>query len=296
MEPQNRYKFLDNKEQHLHTLDMVPLLGTSTVVDILGKTLTYWASGMAVVELGVAPDAKVLTKIKNKTATPEEIKICMDSVALKLEEIKQMDSEKYFKLLDKAYRAHASNLKKTAKDGKDLHKELELYVKFCLENNKGVPVDTTEFDPKIEPYIKWSLNHAKRFLFSEAHTYSEKYWIGGIVDCGIEFKESLYTDAEGKTHTFKDGEVGIVDFKSSDKAYNSQFYQIGGYNIEITENGVFDANGNFIMKLDKPITRHIVVPFRSDPVLPVVSADTVDHTEAFLACLVLYKKENKFVN
>ena len=45
-----QYKF--NKEKHLHTLDGIPLTGTSSVVGVLMKPLSWWASGKAVELLG----------------------------------------------------------------------------------------------------------------------------------------------------------------------------------------------------------------------------------------------------
>lgn len=37
-----------------------------------------------------------------------------------------------------------------------------------------------------------------------------------------------------------------MDFKSSKEAYLSQFFQIEGYDIAISENGIFDADGKHI--------------------------------------------------
>ena len=45
-----KYQF--NEKEHIHTLDDKPLMGTSTVVGIIAKPLTYWASGLAVGKLG----------------------------------------------------------------------------------------------------------------------------------------------------------------------------------------------------------------------------------------------------
>jgi hypothetical protein len=54
----------------------------------------------------------------------------------------------------------------------------------------------------------------------------------------------------------------IIDFKSSKEAYVSQFIQIGGYDIAASENGIFDAQGNFLLKLERPIDGYIVFPVR----------------------------------
>ena len=39
-------------ENHLHKLDGVALTGTSSVIDVLAKPLTWWASGLACAEFG----------------------------------------------------------------------------------------------------------------------------------------------------------------------------------------------------------------------------------------------------
>ena len=45
-----RYRFIDENGKHLHTLDGIPLIGTSTAVQVLGKGgLTWWAAELAAV-------------------------------------------------------------------------------------------------------------------------------------------------------------------------------------------------------------------------------------------------------
>ncbi len=272
MEPNNRYKFIDNDEQHLHTLDLAPLLGTTSIVGIIAKPLTWWASGKAVSELGWTNG-----KIKNKPV-PIEQRL---AIALPmLESIKTMDVNEYLKLLDKAYAAHSKSLNKSAQQGKDLHSELERYIKNqILTKDKTKWVDKTEYDPKIKPFIDWAKENVKEFLWSEGYCYSEIMWTGGGCDAGC---------------ILKNGEYAIIDFKSSAEAYESHYIQIGGYDIQIKENGVFDREGTKIYDLgDNNIAQHIVVPFRSEPVLPVVSKSVETNKTGFRAALQLYKVINK---
>ena len=180
------YKYIDEKGEHLHTFNGVPLIGTSSVASVLAKPLTWWASGLAVMELGI-PDSKVITKIKNKTATQEEIDACMASVEERLEEIKAMSPKEFYKLLDKAYRAHSTTLKDKAEEGTDLHAELEKFVKWHMSEKKDNDfgqIDAVIFEARIRPFIDWTFQNVKRFLWSEAHCYSEKMWTGGISDVG----------------------------------------------------------------------------------------------------------------
>lgn len=270
------YKYIDEKGEHMHTLNGSPLIGTSSVASVLAKPLTWWASGLAVMQLGI-PDSKVITKIKNKTASPEEVKATMVAVGIRLEQIKQMDAPAFYKVLDGAYRAHQTTLKDKAEEGTDLHAELEKFVKNTIALYGTDTVDKTEYEPRIQPFIDWSKKNVKKFLWSEVHCFSERMWTGGISDVGAELN---------------DGKVIVIDFKSSKEAYLSQFWQCVGYAIQIEENGWFDKDGNQLGVLEKPIDHVCVVPFGAVKVEPAFNFDMDGGKEAFLAELVLYKKLN----
>src|SRR3990167_4616050 len=99
--PGYRYHETLNGKSHVHLLGDKPLIGTSGVTKILDVPTSWWASGLAVRVLGTT-DPKVITKIKNNTATQEEKDEMMKSVATKLEEIKALDTVGYYNLLDSA--------------------------------------------------------------------------------------------------------------------------------------------------------------------------------------------------
>ncbi len=284
----NRYKYIDEKGEHMHTLDGSPLIGTSSVADVLSKPLAYWASGHAVKTLGVV-EPKSLTKIKNKKASEQELATEVLSVEAKLAEIKGMTTDEYLALLIKAYGAHATSLKDKAKDGTDLHAELERFIND--EMSVGVSIHegkaVTEYHPRIHPLIKWSRENVKRHLWSEVNCYSEKMWTGGISDWGVELKECVLNDIK-----LPEGTIAVVDFKSSPKAYLSQFWQACGYAMQIEENGGFDADGNQVFKFaeGERVSAVIIVPFGMEEPTPQVNIDIAGGNEAFKAELVLYKK------
>lgn len=274
------YKYIDEKKEHLHTLDGKPLIGTSSVGSVIAKPLTYWASGLAVMQLGV-PDAKVLTKVKNKKASQDEIDALYRGCDAFLEDLRQMDTDSYVKLMGRAYTAHATTLKDKAEEGTDLHAELERFVKwFMIKGDQfkdTISEEAMKFEPRIKPFIDWSNKNVKRFLWSEAHCFSEKMWTGGISDVGAELN---------------DGKIIVIDFKSSKEAYLGQFWQCVGYAIQIEENGWFDRNGNQLGTLDKPIDYVCIVPFGAPKVEPQFNYDMAGGRDAFIAELVLYKKLN----
>lgn len=278
----NDYNYLDTNNEHLHTLRGQPLIGTSSVADVLKKDgLTYWASGLAVGVFG-ATDGKVLTKIKNGKATAEEKEAMENSAIEVLNQIKEMNLDDYILMLHKAYGAHAVRLKDSAKEGTDMHAELELYVKACIETNNGIPLTLVDYKTEHEAvkiFYTWAVANVKRFVWSEIHAYSEVLWTGGISDCGYE------------KH---DGTIGIIDFKSSKDAYDSQFFQCAGYAIEIEENGGFDKDGNKIFDLDgKKITELAVLPFGMEKPEPQIYKKGVEVAkESFVAEVTLYKNMN----
>lgn len=277
--PPTGYRFLDEGKQHLHTLHGRPLIGTSSVSSVLAKPLTWWASGLAVGILGwVHKGDKVKGWVKKE--------LRLEKAEEMREKIEYMSSSDYLDLLDEAYSAHSKKLTSSAKTGTDLHLELERFVKDHMaglrfpteylnlpENITG----TNRYDNRIQPFIKWTMLNVKRFLWSELHCYSEKMWVGGISDTGYEKNDGTY---------------GIMDFKSSKEAYLGQFWQCAGYHLQIEENGGFDAKGNRVFELVKPITEYAIFPFGMENPTPQFNVDIAGCQEAFKAELLLYRKLN----
>ena len=265
----SKYRFIneiiDGKKTHCHTLGGAPLLGTSSVVGVLAKPLTWWASGLAVAELGWTNP-----KFTDKVAR-------LETAHTWRSEIVGMDDEAYLALLDKAYRAHSVKLDKSADSGTDMHSELEKYVKDCLAKNNGLPSIYEGEVPQVEIFCKWALENVEKFIVSEGYTYSEKLWLGGIVDC---------------VAVLKNGKRAIIDFKSSKEAYVSQFLQVCLYDLQISENGIFDSDGNS-MFLPMKADEYIIFPFGATKVEPSVCSVSDELKQGAGACVTLYKLTNK---
>jgi hypothetical protein len=266
----NRYKYYDEKGEHLHTLDGQPLVGTSRIGNVLAKPLAWYGSGKAVEVFG-CPDPKVLTKIKNKKATKEEIDALAYHLDVSLRALKLMDVTQFGALIDKAYRAHDTYKRERAKGGTDTHASCEGFIKDTMT---GI-ADTSKYPEQIQPFIQWSRENVKRWLWSEGHCYSEKHWIGGICDAGYEKL---------------DGTFGILDFKSTKEAYVPQFWQCAGYDIQISENGVLDKDGNIIWICGLiSFDEYCIFAFGGEP-KPYFFSDPKGAQEAFLATLLIYNK------
>ena len=270
------YRFKNEKGEHCHELDGKPLIGTSTVVGVLQKPLTWWAAGLAVQQLGWVK--KLDTRKATRSECEENEKERMRKAIDQLDTYKKMFAPDYIKLLDKAYRAHADSLTKSADKGTDMHAELENYVKLMISDQDGIPHKmNVETSTAVYQFSHWAAENVKRFIASEVHCYSERLWTGGITDC-------IFEDKQGRT--------AIMDFKSSKEAYLSQFFQIAGYDIAIAENGVFDAIGNPIQKVDE-IQYYAVFPFGMPSPAPQFHYDTAGARKGFESCVTLYKLINQ---
>jgi len=272
----NRYKFIGEDNQHVHTLDGKPLFGTSTVLNGLSKPLTWWAAGLAVGYLGWTPiripgTRKFAPKLERLEAVKE-----------KFAKIQAMTPEEFLMCLDEAYYAHSKTLKEKAETGTDMHYELEQYVKACINMNDGKPLSGfAHAHHAVQIFANWAEENINEFIVSEAYCYSERLWTGGIVDV-------VYFD--------KNNDVVIFDFKSAKDAYLSHFLQDAGYHIAIEENGIFDVNGNLQERFGESIDHayYGVFPFGMPEPQPLFrpKKDTAKLREGFEACVALHKLHN----
>lgn len=258
------YRYTDEKGEHLHTYEEKPLIGTSSVVKTAYPFANlYWASGMAV---------SVLGWLNPRYNSPESVKNKAGEV---LEQIKGFDTESYLALLEKAYKAHAEKRDLAAETGRDLHAELEAYVKECLTLNAGKPM--IGLRNSIQGFTDWSIVNVEKFLASEVHTFSLKKWLGGIIDC---------------VAVMKDGKTAIIDFKSAKEAYDAHFFQIAGYDIQLRERGGYTKDGKKILKCIRA-DQYIVFPFGAKTLEPAFRNNTKQLREVFRSLLKTYKAIKK---
>lgn len=255
-----KYNF--DKKEHLHLLDDKPLTGTSSVGDVLSKNLVWWAAELAAVEcLEAGEKIPTIREEYLTAAASKDKKRAIDELQLK------------YPIFKKARFAHFAKKKEAAKTGVNLHSELEHFVKAKM----GINPMRADYDAKIKPFIDWAEKEVKTFLWSEAHCFDEELWVGGISDTGVELNN---------------GNIAVIDFKSSQKAYPNHFIQAGGYAIQIDKNGLWDCEGKMNKKLDKPISSLIIVPFGAEQIEPVIKYDVEGYKNGFKSAVVLYRLLN----
>lgn len=262
-----KYEF--RKDEHLHLLNGQPLTGTSSVVGVLNKPLTWWAVGKGLEKLGWINSKKKVGGKYVSVPKGERLSVLLP----RYNDILNLSLEKFLELLDEAYYAHSKAKDDAAEKGTDLHAELEKFVKSEMGKKK---YDDKDFPDQIQPFIKWSRENVREYIASEAHTFSEKMWVGGI------------TDAVAK---MKDGKLAIIDFKSSKETYTSQFIQAAGYSIQIDETGLHSSDGEQSLILGRKIEKLIIVPFGAEELNPEVREFLMVEKlkEAFKSALNLYR-------
>lgn len=268
----DKYKFDDSlnskgKPKHVHLLNGEPLLGTSTVLSVLAKPLTWWASGLAVAHLGW-----IHSKIDGKAIRPMQERL--DALHPRFDEIKGMSDEEFLDCLDQAYKAHSVKLDTSAEAGTDMHAELESYVKLCIDGNKGHPVKDTSGHLPVELFARWAVDNVRSFVASEAYCYSKRLWTGGIVDLAFEDQN---------------GQFALLDFKSAKDAYDAHFMQNAGYDIAISENGILTKDGVLVRPMSSGFAYYAVLPFGMPEPEVIVKTNTQDYRDGFEACVTLHK-------
>jgi hypothetical protein len=260
-----KYQFLDEKGAHLHTLGNNPLKGTSTIVQVIAKNLTWWAAELAAVEcLEKGEQIPTIRAEYEEACKQADKKSAIDAL------------QKKYPIFKAARFAHFAMKNSKAKTGTDMHLELEKFVKSCIEAQM-IPNEIITEHLAVNKFHWWAKDNVKQFLFSEAHCYSERMWTGGIIDCGVELKN---------------GQFGILDFKSAKEAYDSMFIQVAGYDLEQEENGIFDSDGK---KLHDPfpISFYGIVPFGAEEFKVDMRYNIEEYREGFKAAVVLDKIINK---
>jgi CRISPR/Cas system-associated exonuclease Cas4 (RecB family) len=148
------YKF--NEEQHIHTLDDIPLHGVTTVLKVISKpALIQWA---ATVSADLFRD---------------EVQKWLDSDL----PINRKLQENLSWIYEQAKTAHRKKKEKAGDWGTTIHTAIEEWIKLKIESK-------LEGEQKIvfDKFKEWVKANKIEFLESEKHVYSRELWIGGILD------------------------------------------------------------------------------------------------------------------
>lgn len=237
-----KYRFGEDGHRHelLKDGEWKPLIGVTTALSVIAKpALIQWSANMAV------------DYIQKALAEPQ---VVADKMGLQ-----SIDLDTLFK---EARVAHRIKKEKAGEAGTDVHFEVEQLLKGIIGAWGGMVEAGTKSDkPQIQKFLDWAIENKIKFLESERHVFSEKLWIGGILDMVIEL----------------DGKRLIADIKTSSGIYNEAFFQMAAYDLCLEEMG-------------EKIDGYLVINLKKTGEFDLKMAEDREvNREAFLSALSLYK-------
>ena len=237
------YRF--SEKGHVHEIlvdgEWKALTGVTTVLSVLAKpALIQWSANMAVSYIQEA-----LSKLNNW-----EYK------------------EKLPSILEEAKTAHRRKKEEAGQAGTDIHSEVEKLVVGVIGAWGGiVDPDSKSELPQVQHFIDWAIKNKVTFKESEKHVFSEKLWLGGILDLIVEM----------------DGELWIADIKTGSGIYPEHFAQMAGYELMLREMDYPTLKGSIVLNLKK------TGEFEEKR-----SVSNEDAQKFFLACVDVYRLQEKF--
>jgi len=233
-------KYSFDEKKHIHLLDERPLIGVTTVLSVISKpALIQWAANEAV--------DYVIEQWGSNGLSPSEL----------------------FSVLGEARTAHRKRKEKAGNVGTLAHDWIERFVKSMMDGGEPIgPSDDETVKKMCDNFVSWASDNSVRFLESEKHVWSEKLWIGGILDMVFEL--------EGKKF--------IGDIKTSSAIYNEHFFQMAAYELCLEEMGEAGIDGYMVINLKKDGTMECKL-----------AENREINKRAFQSALELYKIINNLV-
>ena len=223
-----------DKARHIHKFGDKNLYGVTSVLQTISKPqLIPWAAGMAT------------EYVKGRWKVG-----------------KAYSKEERDEILEQAKNAHTRKKEKSGDIGTTAHAAVEVFTKTGQEY--------TGEDPQISEmssvFIQWAKDNNAIFIESEMNVWSERLWIGGILDFIVEI----------------DGKKYIGDLKTSSGIYIEHFLQAAAYDLCLEEMGRDDIHGYVIVNIDK-----------SGGMKTMFRTDRDELKAAFEHCLGLHKSLKK---
>ena len=248
--------FTFEPEKHTYKYDGKKMTGCTTILGVLAKPqLIPWAARMACDYIRENASPEWDGDINNEDKVLSGYSVSLTTLA-------------------EAQVAHAKKKEDGATKGTDTHAQVEDFVKECIADNNGYPIveRTMTASATLTQFIHWAHDNHVRFLASEAQFYSKKLWVAGTADLIFE----------------QDGKRYLGDIKTYKKIWDrTPFYQCAGYALMAQEMGEPKFDGYCIINLPKERS------FKESEDIKY-SFDIDGDTQAFLACVTLYRQNANF--
>ncbi len=257
----NQNKFTFDEKEHKYFLDGKPMTGITSVLGIIGgdkaQNLIQWAADLAAI---AGLEAEQIIGIKTEYDAIQKIEDWKEK-----KKAKEAFDEKY-PIYKQARLSHRRKKEEAGQKGTDVHAEIEKLIKEAIEKFGGVIGEYHPENKQVDNFISWATKNEVKFLESEKRLYSEKLFVAGTCDfiCEIE------------------GKVWLGDIKTSSGIWPENFAQMAGYEIMITEMGLYKISGHIVINLKK-----------NGEFEEKRSVSLEDYKKFFLACLDIYRVQEK---
>jgi len=137
--------------------------------------------------------------------------------------------------------------------GSDVHKWIELWIKFQISGGESITEYPEDVRIPMENFHKWVESREVEWIASEKKVYSKFWNYAGTIDALAKINGELY----------------VIDFKTSAKIYKEYYLQVYGYAQAIHEMVNDDSNKHYpkgmIVRLDKNENKFQEVAFECEP-------------------------------
>ena len=134
---------------------------------------------------------------------------CVNYLIEKIKPGASFDEVALAELFSEAKKAHTKSRDKSANIGTLVHEWIRKYIK---KENLEMPINE-QLRTSINNFLSWEKDHKVKFLTSEQVIYSKKYNYCGTFD----------------NNAIVDGELTLIDMKTSSGVYDEMFAQLAGY-------------------------------------------------------------------
>lgn len=169
-------------------------------------------------------------------------------------------------IIDGIKTAFRKKSKEAADIGTAVHAYLEAYLNAGINKQ---PLPAMPVNPlirkEIEAFLAWTKENDVKFIASERKVYSKKYGYAGTLD------------ALG----YVNGELAIIDFKTSSGIYDDMFVQTSAYANAVNEEDKTEITKTYIVRVPKDGSEFEVQ----------VDEDMDINFKSFLGCLENYKRK-----
>jgi len=218
-----------NDEKHTYMVEGKQVPAVTRVVDAVSpKNLTEWAA--------MAGADWWANNYEESTGLPWKERMEMQSF-----------------LYDGIRHAHKWISREAQNIGSDVHKWIELWIKFKIHGGSAVADYPYEVKTPMENFHKWVESREVEWIDSEKKVYSKFWNYAGTIDALAKINGELY----------------VIDFKTSAKIYKEYYLQIYGYAQAIHEMVNDDSNKHYpkgmIVRLDKNENKFQEAAFECEP-------------------------------